>query len=129
MKRIILTLIILFISAALVYGMDYEVTKKLGDYYVQVKVDRNPPVVGENNMMIWMKDADGNNVKGATISVDYRRATILWMSTKKYNAYAQPHENNYHAILEFPTQGSWDVTINIRYKGKRVSTSFRIDVK
>ncbi|MFZ2397728.1 MAG: hypothetical protein WAW31_03495 [Smithella sp.] len=55
MKRIILILTVLFLSAGLAYGMDYEVTKKAGDYTVQVKIDRNPPVVGDNNMMIWLK--------------------------------------------------------------------------
>ncbi|GAB6269765.1 MAG: hypothetical protein PHV90_08295 [Smithella sp.] len=55
MKRIILILTVLFLSVGLAYGMDYEVTKKAGDYTVQVKIDRNPPVVGDNNMMIWLK--------------------------------------------------------------------------
>jgi hypothetical protein len=61
----------LFLIASLAYGMDYEVTKKAGDYSVEVKIDRNPPVVGNNNMMIWLKDAHGNYVKGANITVDY----------------------------------------------------------
>lgn len=129
MKRIILVLMGLFLSAGLAYGTDYEVTKKAGDYTVQVKIDRNPPVVGDNNMMIWLKDAAGNDVKGAMITVDYNKSTKLWMRAKKYNSYATPHENNYHAILAIPTQGSWDVTININHKEKRVSAKFSIDIK
>ncbi|MFA5180542.1 MAG: FixH family protein [Syntrophales bacterium] len=130
MKRIILILMGLFLSAGLAYGTDYEVTKKAGDYTVQVKIDRNPPVVGNNNIMIWLKDAAGNDVKGAIMTVDYSKPTKkFWTSAKKYNTYAQPHENNYHAILEIPAQGSWDVTININHQGKRVSTMFRIEVK
>ena len=66
-----LILMILFLSAGLAYGMDYEVTTKAGDYSVEVKFDRNPPAVGDNNMMIWLKDAHGNYVKGANITVDY----------------------------------------------------------
>ena len=129
MKRIVLILMGLFLSAGLVYGMDYEVTKKAADYTVQIKIDRNPPVVGVNNIMIWLKDAAGSDVKGAIVTVDYSKRTILWMSGKKYNSYATPHENNYHAILAIPTKGPWDVTININHKGKSVSTKFGIDVK
>lgn len=129
MKRIILILMVLFLSVGLAYSMDYEVTKKAGDYTVQVKMDRNPPIVGDNNMMIWLKDAAGSDVKGATITVDYSKPAKLGRVAKKFNAYAQPHENNYHAILEIPIQGSWDVTININHKGKRVSTKLSIDVK
>jgi hypothetical protein len=102
---------------------------KAGDYIVQIMIDRNPPVVGNNNMMIWLKDATGNDVKGAIMSVDYSKHTWLWMPAKKYNSWATPHENNYHAILEIPTPGSWDVTINITNKGKSVSTKFEIEVK
>lgn len=129
MKRIILVLMGLFLSAGLAYGTDYEVMKKAGDYTVQVKIDRNPPVVGDNNMMIWLKDAAGNDVKGTMITVDYSKPAKLGKPAKKYNSYAQPHENNYHAILAIPTQGSWNVTININHQGKRVSTQFSIDVK
>jgi hypothetical protein len=109
--------------------MNYEVTKKTGDYSVQVKMDRNPPVVGTNNMIIWLKDATGKDVKGASMTVDYSKSTKFWKSAKKYNSWAQPHENNYHAVLAIPTQGPWDVTINIHHKGKSISTEFRIDVK
>lgn len=129
MKRIILILMVLFLSAGLIYSMDYEVTKKAGNYSVQVKIDPNPPVVGNNNMLIWLKDAAGNDVKGATMTVAYSKHTVVGMPVKKYDSYAQPHENNYHAILEIPTQGSWDVTINVNHKGKRVSSKFSVDVK
>jgi hypothetical protein len=130
MKRIILILTVMFLLAGLAYGMDYEVTKKAGEYTVQVKIDRNPPIVGGNNMMIWLKDAAGKDVKGATMTVDYSKpAKKFWTSAKQYNSYALPHENNYHVILEIPAQGLWDVTINIHHKGKSISTQFKIDVK
>jgi hypothetical protein len=124
-----LILMILFLSAGLAYGMDYEVTTKAGDYSVEVKFDRNPPAVGDNNMMVWLKDAAGNYVKDANITIDYTKTTLLGLSKMMSNAYAQPHGKNYHAILEIPTQGSWNVTINIYHKEKKVSTKFSIDVK
>ena len=79
--------------------------------------------------MIWLKDAAGKDVKGAMITVDYNKPTLLRMSAKKYSSYASPHENKYHAILAIPTQGSWNVTINITHNRKKASTWFKIDVK
>ncbi len=79
--------------------------------------------------MIWLKDAACKDVRGAVMTVDFKRHTMLWMFTKKYNSWAQPHENNYHAILAIPAKGSRDVTINITHNGKKVSTQFKIDVK
>jgi hypothetical protein len=75
-----------------------------------------------------LKDAAGNDVKGAMITVDYNKSTKLWMRAKKYNAYASPHENNYHAILAILTKGPWDVTINITHNRKTVSTKFNTDL-
>ena len=87
-------------------------------------------MVGTNNIMIWLKDAADNDVKGATLTIDYSKPTKkFWTSAKRYNSYALPHENNYHVILKIPAQGLWDVTINIHHKGKSVSTKFAINVK
>jgi hypothetical protein len=43
-----LILLCLFLFVGLANGMDYEVTKKAGDYSVEVKIDRNTPSVGDN---------------------------------------------------------------------------------
>lgn len=59
MKRIILSLMGLFLAVGQAYSLDYEVTMKAGDYIVPIMIDRNSPVVGNNNMMIWLKDATG----------------------------------------------------------------------
>jgi len=129
MNRIIWGFLVLFLFTGVAYGMDYEVTKKAGEYTVQVKIDRNPPAVGDNSIVIWLKDADGKDVKGAMMTVDYGMPSKIGRKTKKFNSHAQPHENNYHAILAIPTPGSWEVNIKITDKGKKVSTKFSLDVK
>lgn len=43
--------------------MDYEVTKKAGDSRVRIQIDRNHPIIGDNNTVIWLKDVAGNDVK------------------------------------------------------------------
>ena len=57
MKRAVLILMTLFLSVGLVYGKDYEVTKKAGDLTVQIKIDRNPPIAGQNKMEVGSRTA------------------------------------------------------------------------
>ena len=53
---------IVFISAVLwltlpAFAKDLELRKKAGEYDVEIKIDRNPPVLGDNNMEIKIRDA------------------------------------------------------------------------
>jgi hypothetical protein len=129
MKKAIWIMLVVLLVTGSAWANDFTLIKKADDLTVIIKIDKNPPVVGDNNMVIWLKDAASNDVKGAIMTVDYGKHTMFWIFERKYNSWAQPHENNYHAILKIPTQGSWDVTINITNKGNKVSTKFRIDVK
>lgn len=129
MKKAIWIMLVVLLVTGSAWAKDFTLTQKAGDLTVTIKIDKNPSVVGDNNMLIWLKDAAGNDVKGAIVIVDYSKSTMLWMLAKKYSSYATPHENNYHAILEIPTPGSWEVTVNINNKGKRVSTKFSINAK
>ena len=59
MKRFATALIILLLAAGFVYAKDYTVMKKAGNYTVQVKLDKNPPVTGQNKMEISIQDDKG----------------------------------------------------------------------
>ena len=55
-QRLFVFVLILLLSPATIYAKDYEVKKKVGEYNVEVKIDKNPPIVGDNNMEIEIKD-------------------------------------------------------------------------
>ncbi|MCX5857013.1 MAG: hypothetical protein NTZ57_03755 [Deltaproteobacteria bacterium] len=59
MKKFVLILMVLFLTAGVAFAKDYEITKKAGDYTVQIRMDRNPPVVGANQIAIDGPDQDG----------------------------------------------------------------------
>ena len=59
MKKFATALIILLLAVGLVYAKDYTVMKKAGNYTVQVKMDKNPPITGQNKMEISIKDDKG----------------------------------------------------------------------
>jgi uncharacterized membrane protein len=51
---------VLFFITGLTYAKDFEVTKKAGEYDVEVKIEN--PGVGANNIKIEIKDASGKYV-------------------------------------------------------------------
>jgi len=59
MKKILIILTGLLFLCGAAYAKDYEVKKKAGDYNVEIKIDKNPPAVGKNNMEIEIEDAAG----------------------------------------------------------------------
>jgi len=56
MKKFITALIILIITSGFAFAKDYTVVKKAGNYTVEVKLDKNPPITGQNKMEINIKD-------------------------------------------------------------------------
>ena len=71
MKKFVAVALILLLSAGLAFAKSYEVTRKAGDYTVDIKMDKNPPVVGPNNIEIVVRDAAGKAVSDAKVLVDY----------------------------------------------------------
>ena len=65
---------LLFLIAGVVYAKDYEVNKKAGDYNVLIKIDKNPPIAGENNLEIAITDASGKAVTDAKVAVQLLHA-------------------------------------------------------
>ena len=70
--------------AGIAYAKDYEVKKKAGQYDVEVKIDKNPPVVGDNNISIEIKDQSGKYVTDAKVKVDYSMPAMPGMPAMNY---------------------------------------------
>jgi len=84
MRRVAYIALILLLIAGIAYGKEYEYKKKAGEYEVQVKIDRNPPVVGDNTMKIGIKDASGKYVTDAKVVVEYSMPLMPGMPPMSY---------------------------------------------
>ncbi|MEK7789670.1 MAG: FixH family protein, partial [Planctomycetota bacterium] len=84
MKRLTVVTLILLLIAGIAYAKDYEVKKKAGEYDVVVKIDKNPPVVGDNNIEIEIKDASGKYVTDAKVRVEYSMPAMPGMPAMNY---------------------------------------------
>ena len=125
-KLAIFTLMLIFITG-IAYAKDYEVTKKAGDFKVQVKIDKNPPVVGDNNMEIEIKDAAGKYVTDAKVKVDYGMPAMPGMPAMNYKNDAELKGNKYKATMNLSMSGSWNIAVKMTRGGKTASAKFSVD--
>ena len=106
-----------------------KLRKKAGEYTALIKIDRNPPITGKNNMFIELKDGGSKAVTEAAVAVDYGMPAMPGMPAMNYKTSAAAHGNVYHAVLDFSMSGAWTVTIKITKAGKTQTVKLNVDVK
>ena len=125
-KLSIFTLMLIFITG-IAYAKDYEVTKKAGDFKVQVKIDKNPPVVGDNNIEIEIKEASGKYVTDAKVKVEYSMPAMPGMPAMNYKTDAELKGNEYRAKMNLSMSGAWNIAVKISRGGKTSGMKFNVD--
>jgi hypothetical protein len=128
MKRIALIFVVLLLASGLAFARDYEITKKAGDFTVQVKIDKNPPIVGKNKMEILLKDAAGKDVTNATVAVDYGMPPMPGMHAMNYKAKTELTGSRYLATLNFSMSGPWFINVKMTRAGKSQLVKFNVDI-
>jgi hypothetical protein len=129
MKRLTLLMVMVLLLAGTVYAKDYEVTKKAGDLTVDVKIDKNPPISGTNNMEIALKDAGGKAVTDAKVLVEYSMPAMPGMPAMNYKTDAQLKGDAYKAAMNLSMSGSWNVSIKVTRANKTQTAKFTVDAK
>ncbi len=115
--------------SGVVYAKGLELKQKAGDYNVEVRLDKNPPVVGNNDMEINISDASGRPVTDAKVIVNYSMPAMPGMPAANYKAVALLTGTKYAATLSPSMSGSWNVTVKITKGGKTSSIKFNIDAQ
>ena len=129
MKKLAVFTVMLLFIAGIAYAKDYEVNKKAGEYDVEVKIDRNPPVVGDNLVKIEVKDASGNYTRDAKVVVEYSMPAMSGMPAMNYKADADLKGDAYTAKMNLSMAGSWNVAIKIVRAGKTSRMKFTVDAR
>jgi YtkA-like len=127
MKKLAYLFITLALTTGLALAKDYEITKKAEDYTVLVKIDKNPPVVGENQVTIEIKDAAGKNVTTAKVKLDYGMPAMSGMPPMAYKADAVLKGTSYQVKMSPSMAGSWNVTLQITQGDKVRKVKFNVD--
>jgi len=129
MKKFIAVAVVVFLAAGVAYAKNYEVSKKAGEFDVVVTIDKNPPVTGDNNVTVSVKDAGGKLVQGAKVVVDYSMPAMPGMPAMNYKADAVQKGDEYKAVMNLSMAGSWNIAVKISAGGKNGSMKFTIDAK
>ena len=131
MKRIIAILAVaaFMMTCGLALAKDYELTKKAGNYSVQINIDKNPPVTGINKMTVAIKDATGIAISDATVAIDYGMPAMPGMGAMNYKTDATVKGNSYLATINFSMSGPWFINIKITRGGKTQTVKLNVDIK
>lgn len=129
MKRFVWAVMVLLMFVGTAVAKDYEVTKKAGDYTVVVKMDRNPPITGDNNLSVAIKDAAGAEVKDAKVAVEYTMAAMPGMPAIKVKTDTELKGSEYKAKLNFSMAGGWGIAVIINRGDKKAQAKFSVDVR
>ncbi len=127
MKKIMVMILAVLFVSSVAYAKDYEVKKKAGNYNVEVKIDKNPPVVGDNNMKIEITDASGKYIKDAKVKVEYSMPAMPGMPAMSYKTDAELKWDEYKAKMNLSMSGSWSIVVKITRDGKTASMKFSVD--
>ncbi len=127
MKKIFVVVMVMVALAGFAFAGGYEVKKQAGEYAVQVMIDRNPPVVGDNNIAIEIKDASGKYVTDATVGIAYSMPAMPGMPPMNYKTTGKLDGKAYKAVMNLSMSGPWNVVVKIKKGGKTSTIKFNVD--
>jgi len=129
MKKILVVFLVLLVAAGVAVAKDLEVKKKAGEYNVEARIDKNPPVVGDNNISVEVKDASGRHVTDAKVKVEYSMPAMPGMPPMNYKTDAELKGNEYRANMKLSMSGPWNIAVKISRGGKTSTMKFNIDAQ
>jgi len=121
--------LILFLIPASTHGKSYEVRKKVGEYEAEIRIDRNPPIVGDNHIEIEIRDGGGKRVTNAKVLVNYYMPPMPRMAPMNYKTDAKLKGEKYKATMNFIMSGPWIIAVKINLGGKISTAKFNVDAQ
>jgi len=129
MRKWFLFGLILLLIPTIANPKAYELKRKAGEYEAEVKIDRYPPVLGDNKIEIEIKDGEGNLVTDAKVLVNYYMPPMPRMAPMNYTTDAKLKGEKYKATMNFIMSGPWIIAIKINHAGKTSTAKFNVDAQ
>ena len=127
MKKIALFTIVFLFVAGVVFAKDMVVKKKVDQYDVQVTIDKDPPVVGDNAVTVDVKDADGKYVTDEKVRVNYSMPAMPGMPAMSSKGDAVLDGHSYKTTMKLSMAGQWVIGVRVRKDGKTSVMKFNVD--
>jgi len=110
------------------YAASLADSKKAGDYVVSILIDRNPPIIGTNNLEVEIRGIDGAMVTDAKVLVNYYMPPMPRMAPMNYKIDAPFKGDRYRAKMNFIMEGPWYIAVKINHAGKTATAKFNVNV-
>ena len=128
-KLFLFTLVFfLFVGAAHAYAKEYQAKKKAGNFEVEIRMDRDPPILGNNPVKIEIRDSGGKTVKDAKVLVNYYMPPMPRMAPMNYRTEAPLKGEQFLTTLRFIMSGPWYIVVIVERGGNPSSAKFYIQV-
>ncbi len=108
---------------------DYRVRKSVEGLTFEIAINRNPPVLGKNEIRVEIRNPEGKPVSGAEVTVNYYMPPMPRMPPMNYTVTAAPDGAAYRAVMDLIMSGPWNIIVRANPGGKWVRVSFPIDVR
>jgi hypothetical protein len=132
-KNSVIALIIIVLTIALssvtAYPREYKARKKVGNYVVEMKINRNPPIVDKNILTLDITDSNNKNITDAKVLVNYYMPPMPGMPPMNYKTYAKLSGQKYEAAMDLIMSGPWNIVVKITRPKEDFSVRFAIDVR
>jgi hypothetical protein len=126
MKRLTVVVMVLFMVTGVAFAKNYEVNKKAGEFDVTMIIDKNPPVVGDNMVVVTVKESTGKFVTDAKIVIDYSMPAMPGMPAMNYKTDASLKGDAYKATMNLSMSGGWNITIKITRGSQTTTAKFNV---
>ncbi len=103
-------------------------SKKAGVYDVTIRIDRNPPILGVNNLEVEIREAGGASIADAKVLVNYYMPPMPRMAPMNYRVDAPFKGGKYRVAMNFIMEGPWVIVVKINHQGKAASAKFNVNV-
>jgi hypothetical protein len=111
------------------FAGEYAVQKKAGDYTVDIRMDKNPPVVGANQVEVAVKDKAGKAVTDAKVQVIASMPAMPGMPAMENKTDAKIDGGKYKAKIDLSMGGSWNMSVRITQGGKTAIAKYTVDAR
>jgi len=129
MTKFFAFILTLSLMMGIAYAKSYEAKKMTGEFEAEVKMDRSPPVVGDNHIEIAVRDVRGRPVTDAKILVNYYMPPMPRMAPMNYTTDAKLKGGKYRAKMNFIMSGPWIIAIKVNHGGKISTAKFNVNAQ
>lgn len=129
MKVLFVAVCSMLLAVDISSARDYKARKKIADYTVEMRIDKNPPIVDRNILSLEIKDTNGRPVTDAKVLVNYFMPPMPGMPPMNYKTLAKKSGDKYVVIMDLIMSGPWNIVIKISRGGKIETVRFAIDVR